>query len=151
MSEAEKILEMIEQVSPDDTAKLDEIDARVWAYLHLHDDFKIYFHKERGAITYRHNSWPKDAHYSVLRHGFSNPKVTTSRDALKAIRPSGYFFLRRSPPDDGWPYIETSLVKILKDGDEELRFSNMIGTLATEELAELHAIIQAIKYERTKP
>lgn len=97
------ILKMIETVSPDDTEKLDEIDARVWVCLHLQGDFNISING--GIIYYRHNSWPEDAR-TILQHPFQNPEYTRSRDALKAIRPEG--------------------------------------------LAELHAILQAIEFERTK-
>jgi hypothetical protein len=45
MTEAETILKLIESVDPKDTAKLDEIDARVWCYLHY----------ERFGSIGRHN------------------------------------------------------------------------------------------------
>jgi hypothetical protein len=41
MTDAETILKMIETVDPTDTAKLDEIDARVWCWLKGHEYLDI--------------------------------------------------------------------------------------------------------------
>jgi len=66
---------------------------------------------------------------------------TRSRDILKGIRPDGWFLSM-----EGWPQDEPPLwrykISLHKIG-------NFISPpLPTEELAELHAIIQAIEYER---
>lgn len=126
---AQEILKLIEEVDPNDTAKLDEIDARVWCYIH----------GERYAFN-----------EALSEHGFNNGyggitstkarkarKYTRSRDALKAIRPDGF-----------WP------IKLYKDCNVfrfELTNGSRIASsawLETEELAELHAIIQAIFWDR---
>lgn len=149
MTTAQEILKLIEEVSPDDTAKLDEIDAMVYAYLKLHDGFKVSVHKGGRSITYRHNSWGQE-HPSVLLHLFDGYQVTRSRDALKQIRPEGW---RLSVDGIAWVGVETkknisqdkfacSLLNWKRDA-----FVNSYG-LPTEELAELAAIIQAIEYER---
>lgn len=62
---------------------------------------------------------------------------TRSRDALKAIRPDGWF--NYSAASHGICNF------VLFKGDEKLESSDC----KTEELAELHCIIQAIEYERT--
>ncbi|MDP9196108.1 MAG: hypothetical protein M3O22_04975 [Pseudomonadota bacterium] len=105
--QAQKILDLIEAVDPEDTEKLDEIDRLVREYVNLLDE------------------WPPEF-----------PEYTRSRNALKAIRPEGY-----------WP------IKLFKDG-HVFRFELTNGRkipssawLPTEELAELHAIIQAIAHE----
>lgn len=61
MKEADEILRMIETVSPDDTVKLDEIDARVWCL-------------QEGS-----------AYCADLWHSPDIPKVSRSRDAMKVI------------------------------------------------------------------
>ena len=124
MSAAE-ILKMIEVADPADTAKLDEIDRLFERY------------KTPG------------------RHKIVPPKYTRSRDALKQIRPEGWTFsmLHQSG------YLAVSHKHIKRThidglGNEYPEYVQ-VGTPAlsdtapkTEELAELHAIIQAIEYER---
>ena len=107
-----KILEMIENVSPNDIETLDEIDAEIQWLLGV-CEFPIVL-----PISY-----------------------TRSRDELKKIRPDGWVFWqpvdRRyrgenrgvCPLYDVYPWVFTK-------------------TLPTEELSELHAIIQAIAHER---
>ena len=56
----QEILKLIEEVDPKDTAKLDEIDARVYEFLDFPDS------------------------------NIGCPEYTRSRDALKAIRPEGW-------------------------------------------------------------
>lgn len=137
-NQAQHILAMIESVSPNDTAKLDEIDARVWAYLTLPiDGLTVSFNG--GSVYYRYAAWPKDA-YTVLHHSFQHDKYTRIRDALKAIRPEGCEFA--AAPVFGSGYV-CNLFTSENDG-----FSS--GVLPTEELAELHAIIQAIAYTRAQ-
>lgn len=141
MTEAQLILQMIETVDPNDTAKLDEIDARVWCWL---NDVPIQIIKNEFG-----NSWIK----SVLKNS-PERRYSRSRDVLKDIR------LKR------W-----RLEWISENVTAEAAFGNGTGWscrmytehtggngctvrvagMPTEELAELHAIIQAIEYERTKP
>jgi hypothetical protein len=136
MKAHEQILKMIEEVSPDDTAKLDEIDAMVWCYL-----LKVTFHHMiadyEGDTAYRWSVTAKEAQ-AISQDAL---EYTRSRDALKAIRPEGYtirdyHFL----PCFGWK------VSICGSADKAIDFT--AKDLPTEELAELHAIIQAIAYER---
>lgn len=63
-----QILEMIESVDVNDTAKLDEIDARVWCWLY-------------------HPEIPWDKVRLSGRYNYCG-----SRDALKAIRPEGWIW-----------------------------------------------------------
>lgn len=121
---ATEILRMIEEVSPDDTAKLDEIDARVQPYV--------------------------DAALGVYETemGYQPRKYTRSRDALKAIRPGAWYWFANSSPGSN------NIFSIHKEtsgpsGWYEPCFSSQI--LPTEELAELHAIIQAIEHDRSQP
>jgi hypothetical protein len=75
---------------------------------------------------------------------FTCQRFTRSRDALKSIRPSGWTFLcdNRSSGTDLTYYPPGLLEKY--PSLSEIR----TGVLPTEELAELHAIIQAITHER---
>jgi hypothetical protein len=108
----EQILKMIEAVDPSDTAKMDEIDAMVFRY-----------------VTKDNRSWV----------GLPKPKYTRSRDALKAIRPEGFYF------NGGFvgKYAEYEA-----DNFSIPRIKFNSGDKLTEELAELHAIIQAVAFER---
>jgi hypothetical protein len=128
------ILALIETVAPDDTAKLDEIDARVHCYLGnmtftdmLPPDFgdsPVYLAKSSETCHVRISG---------------SSKYTRSRDALKAIRPKGWAF-------DICDYGHGAFVELRKL--EPSLFENLMP-LPTEELAELHAIIQAVEWERT--
>lgn len=132
----DEILKLIEEVDPSDTAKLDEIDARVDAYVSGRP-FNGYDHKTGLYETIDGNEaceW--------------NPhSYTRSRDALKAIRPHQGHSLFRLFNSDSWDtwqaqiaWYPTSVAKYCTSPH-----------LPTEELAELHAIIQAIAYERGQP
>lgn len=143
MTEAQAILKMIEDVSPDDADTLDEIDARVWCW--------------RGVQGFDENRFRFDLTFDRMRNdkgdgyyycnGRNNrklaPKYTRSRDALKSIRPEGWsysVFHENLSPDNC-----IRVTRLEKDG---VTFENCVATIATEELAELHAIIQAIEWER---
>jgi hypothetical protein len=143
MIKGDTILKLIEEVDPADTAKLDEIDAMVWALLTLNGDFKISF-GNGGSVYYRHNSWPKEAH-TVLHHSFEHNQYTRSRDALKATRPEGWQLMSyRQYKDGGWFVV----YKRPEESHESHWETALAAKLPTEELAELHAIIQAIAFER---
>jgi len=126
MTDARKILEMIENVAVDDVAALDEIDLVVWEYRHKAAYPETWF----GPVGDMKPLYP--------------PKVTRSRDALKAIRPEGYtlrlHYEHREVPEGYCAVIE----------NDSFAFDSYMDAhpLPTEELAELHAIIQAIEYER---
>ena len=128
MSEAQTILTMIEAVSPDDTDTLDEIDARVDCLVNgLENNCKPFVKPVFGtrvlALTAR--------------------KYTRSRDALKAIRPEG-FKVEIFSANARWSvYFTTHWNR-----NRQCQFKAL--DLPTEELAELHAIIQAIEWERNQ-
>ena len=130
-TEAKKILELIESVDPADSAALDEIDARVWCF-------------KKGLLFQR--QW-KSKNMGNCVKGYDSehvelcvPKYTRSRDALKAIRPEGCTILIHGYKPEQW----TGIAYRHTDNN---RFSAP-SFLPTEELAELHAIIQAIEYNR---
>lgn len=123
MTDAQTILRLIEAVDREDSEKLDEIDVRVWFFVREEDPIKG-------------QTWK----------GPKPPEFSRSRDALKAIRPEGWC-LERVQTDDrlGYSFILTKMNAIgwgahIKTPD--------FKWFKTEELAELHAIIQAIEYER---
>ena len=132
-----KILEMVESVDPKDRKALDEIDARVWCW---------YFKKEYEAHSIHH--YLGDGSIYVMftnkgkRGGAYYKKYTRSRDALKSIRPEGWWFEVRPffEPDQGVHYNCHS--GIWHDG---IKFYGR--DLPTEELEELYAIIQALEYD----
>ena len=152
MSEASsKILELIENVDVDDTNVVDmlnEIDCHVYAYLKLHDNFDVHVHKGGKSITYRHNSWEKETP-SVLMHLFKDFQYTKSRDLLKSIRPEGWSWYASSNVNMDSFVIHTGFVEAT-EGQPLMHDVEFLGEVVgkTEELAELHAIIQAIAYER---
>lgn len=121
---AADILRMIETVDPDDTGKLDEIDIRVqW---HINPEMGYHLSDVPGSGL----RIVKNHHYAFKPRP---PKYTRSRDALKGIRPDGWKFKIWSDGACEWWKWPTSPENI---------------SLKTEELAELHAIIQAIEHER---
>jgi hypothetical protein len=107
------ILKMIETVSSDDTAKLDEIDKAVFYYC--------------------------GCSFASIQ------KYTRSRDALKAIRPNGSSLSLCIGIDGRTKYQYWHATK-----DNPNPYPYEASDLPTEELAELHAIIQAIEYERNR-
>lgn len=135
-SESKKILEMIENLSLDDEVALNEIDARVWVFLELSNEFEITF--SGATVYYRHKSWPSGAR-TIMHHPFQHPQYTRSRDALKSVRPDGWAFAI-------WSNVSCAkwVCGISKDSDNLMTSVS----LPSEELAELHAIIQAKQWER---
>jgi hypothetical protein len=130
MTDAQNILKMIGTVDPSDAAKLDEIDARVWCWLRGY----IFEHVDSGFVK------------AVGRPPYLGiKKYTRSRDALKSIRPEGYGVPNFCKYFDGF-------VSAISKGDIKENNLRIISApkCRTEELAELHAIIQAIDYERGK-
>ena len=125
---SEEILKLIEAVDPSDTPKLDEIDCAVWF-----------------IIT--HGSLPETP-IPVLRNFKESPwgldKYTRSRDALKSIRPEGWSFQGARQADDGTFWAE------LRKGYQTSYEVAKVSKCKTEELAELHVIIQAIQWERNQ-
>lgn len=129
MSQAQKILKMIESVDPSDTDTLDEIDARVFYY--LAEDDPDAFWDDNGKLT--------PAFRDDLNKGVPFTPHTRSRDALKTIRPEGWL--------SGFVQYPTGYKYIIEHKDSGLVIRGR--EMPTEELAELHAIIQAIEWERS--
>lgn len=138
MTEAQKILEMIEAADPADTAMMDEIDARAWCWLKGIEYFGYGF--QTGDLG--------EPEMYLLDHNHKYPmRVTTSRDALKSIRPEGWIICYMNQDwyvDGSYTYTRIGMKKLMSRG-----IGVQSKALETEELAELHAIIQAIEYERT--
>ena len=120
---AQEILAMIEAVDPADTAKLDEIDRWVCRYVH-------------GMSEGFNGTYEPEKH-----------RYTSSRDALKAIRPKGYsvYIQKTTSCMCTMEYVTYGALDEDKIKPQKLVTAR---NLPTEELAELHAIIQAIAYER---
>ena len=124
----EPILRMIESVSPDDSKALDEIDARVWCYLNEY----LFHHMAYGTPYYTASSVGR----------YCREEYTRSRDALKAIRPENWTFDIYNTVQNG-SNCEGQYMK-----EDDIVIYRMSPRLKTEELVELHAILQAIAYER---
>lgn len=145
MKPHETILKMIEEVDPNDTAKLDEIDFDVCMFVYrlkrhtFHPTIKTN-DEYKGKFG---SSWATDKNGDVIPNSCANhstwPEFTRSRDASKSIRPRNYV-LKNETCTDEWACVELSGVDI------EINFKTPV--LPNEYLAELHAIIQAIAYER---
>lgn len=137
MTEAEKILALIEDVDPSDTAKMDEID---WLVDRLcYPCWKVIKGSYGQDRLYK---WEDGSHE---RQAYL---FTRSRDALKAIRPKDYGFLQIMHTEDGKAYCQIKAGNdALHSPDYDVRDGEELY-LPTEELAELHAIIQAIEWER---
>lgn len=136
-----QILKMIEAVDPSDTETMDEINARVWCWLN-----GFVFMQFQGISRFYYNALneeEKTAFKQITHNIDDTPKYTRSRDALKCIRPDGWGICH-SPQGKFNTHIIVYCYQIGQKG-----YNTKGGlVLPTEELAELHAIIQAIAYER---
>lgn len=130
----EHILKMIEEVSPDDTAKLDEIDARVCCYIE-NRSFDKFDYAKSAPLEGRHLVFWADGKRT---HSFM--LYTRSRDAIKTIRPNSLGWCKTT-----YNKMHGNALSDYSCYDIPLSSSPV---LPTEELAELHAILQAIAYER---
>ena len=149
MTEAETILKMIENADPEDTAKLDEIDARVHEYL------GYYWHgggssAEDKIYAGHWADYPDGKRGKGLCECESDeyfapepPEYTRSRDALKAIRPKDCWLETGTDIKDDDTYSYRCRLWHWSESRQRRE-----PALPTEELAELHAIIQAIEFER---
>ena len=138
---AQDLLAMIEEADPKDTDTLDEIDARFWCWLGVQG-----FASGRERIDLSFDMLSKIPDGYAYINNFNNrklaPKYTRSRDELKAIRPERWVVvIKEIIKRGGW-------VCSLRHLNTLYLVNNLAA--ATEELAELHAIIQAIDYERKK-
>lgn len=134
------ILKMIEEVSPNDTTKLGEIDAKVWEYVTGRKSTL----RHKGSVSSPDGYWHSDDGATI---DCLPPQYTRSRDTLKDIRPHGWVTMLVEFDNGGGFILGWNCC--LKNIQDKLVTSRP-GTLPTEELAELHAIIQAIEYERSK-
>lgn len=155
------ILNLIENVDPSDTATLDEIDARVSLWLDGHSFKHSGVDKyENEYIDYLHSNGQDIRLWGSSYARGDMLEYTRSRDALKAIRPEGYswFCLDHKDTTEDWecridftpqskPLWEKTWGRLLKKVPNPL-VQVFSPTLPTEELAELHAIIQAIQWSR---
>jgi hypothetical protein len=135
MTPAQTILKLIESVDPSDTAKLDEIDARVWCLTHGQEYVGRNVSGEECFRNGYNGMTPTSARKAR--------KYTRSRDALKAIRPEGFVWQHLTHYEGFSTRAELNPVT-----DKSIVLSSP-RFLPTEELAELHAIIQAIEHERS--
>lgn len=140
---AKDILSLIESVDPSDTEKMDEIELRAYSYI-KNEGFLGVGKNEAGQDKYifarEYINGP--GKYQLFKSEI--PKYTRSRDALKCIRP------------EGWAAFSMDFYGAFSD----IRFwkcelgkpgKAVASTgLPTEELAELHAIIQSLEHERTE-
>ena len=137
MSDYKKILDMIEGVDPKDTCTLDEIDARSWCWLEEYI-FKNGVSRPYGKLDFNELvKTDKGYYWTNGRNKKWAKKYTTSRDALKAIRPEGWEIAIHE-------HCYGAFTVFLDN--EQFRTPTSEG--ATEELAELHAIISAIQGEK---
>ncbi|GAB3282945.1 hypothetical protein GCM10027347_59580 [Larkinella harenae] len=148
MTTAAEILKLIETVDPDDTAKLDEIDAAVAKYL---GSTVMYFGDSAGNqewVTVEYNIYGVVTDYEAVK------RYTRSRDMLKAIRPEGWLVTIGQYPtwgkDQWYSKLEHITDKFIDVPNKAMNGQSLYktGYAGTEELAELHALIQAIAYER---
>lgn len=145
-TEAQKILEMIEAVDPADTDTLDEIDARVWCWLNRTPTWLSHYRDLEECpssttptviydIEHIDGAVEINAHYNLCY----SERYTRSRDALKSVRPEGWSpYLRFERGDGGSVIYRFELCN---------RWGDIVQSawVESEELAELHAIIQAIE------
>jgi len=149
-TKAETILKMIEEVDPNDTAKLDEIDARMHIFFwpsHLHPApsvdqlIKAHYDDIMGG-------WEDSEGNERLTKVFELTLYTRSRDALKAIRPKGWWIRDCERLSDFVAGSEGRNYYIALRCQTENKIKTVHAYAISEELAELQAIIQAIEYER---
>jgi hypothetical protein len=130
IEQGKELLKLIEEVNVNDFRTLDFIDVKFDCLL------------ENNEIEVVDGEMTIDGNF-VFQEDF--PQYTRSRDALKAIRPEGWAFTV-SMNENG-----DSLAQAFKGcnrnapADVELR--SPLENRLTEELAELHAIIQALIWE----
>lgn len=128
---SEEILKLIEEVDPADTDKLDQIDARVESFAHPGVTIET---DATGAFINR-----------CYARRYKPPQYTRSRDALKSIRLEGW---KNWALFDGYKEGAKFRGEMFSPDQNHQDIVIQTDWLPTEELAELHAIIQAIAYER---
>lgn len=137
MIDADTILKMIESVDLSDKRDVEELDVAVWEYTKRWKVLSSY----NRCITVEDDcvaSGKLTLPYNDL------PFYTRDRNALRKICPEGWKIYRKY-------YLKTEdkhLVKLAPPRICSIRYV-CSPRLPTEELAELHAIIQAIRFERS--
>jgi hypothetical protein len=134
MTEAETILKMIESVDTADSAKLDEIDMAVEQFI---QQKKLQFRfRDRGDLVPAFSYAYDDGHGNWMQ--VIGTAYTRSRDALKEIRP------------EGWEISMSEKGQWCDLWKKDMKWHCVAKeiNLYSEELAELHVIIQAIAFER---
>lgn len=126
----EKILKLIEETNGVDPQQLHEIDGRVWCYLNGYN-----FAGVRHDRIYKVDEFQCEIE---IFNGVCKLKYSSSRDALKKIRPKDYIL--EVCTANSWG--TASLSGINNENFIECPF------VCSEEMAELHVIIQAIAKER---
>ena len=144
-NQADEILKLIEKAKPEHHGMLTDIDTLVWSYITGKNAISSIYDSVHGELSIA--STGADGDPAVV---FYYPRIyktksyTRSRDALKSVRPNNLLdFSVHKRRDNLWDCMWST-------DKEELRPEKWAVRLPTEELAELHAIIQAIKWERAK-
>lgn len=142
MTPGQEILRLIENIGIPDYKKFAEIDARCNCYIRKLD----YVHHEigkTGLLSYKYKSEGPGSAYG-MRWAVSARRFTHSRDDLKHARPVGWIF--------NTVYYAQEQKFSTAAYHEKVGFMNQVheGALLhmTEELAELHGIIQAMEYDK---
>ncbi len=136
---SKEILELIERVLPDDTAAMDEIDARVWCFV-----------KELAFEEIESNwCWFILDGIRSKRPMDYMAKYTRSLDAQEAIDTNGWFFdISNILP---YPWKDNTVItrcRAYKWGPFCISPKSFRSDLSIEVLARLHAKIQIVDYER---
>jgi hypothetical protein len=142
--EAETILKMIEMADQADMAALDRIDGRVWCWF---SDCEYIGHDKVDQYNYMAKPKMGDG-AGFYKSVNERTRYTRSRDALKVIRPDGWFMNGYYALACGSCAADSNYQFVIERVAKGTGIRMISPKLATEELAELHAYIQAIAYER---
>lgn len=142
MTQDREILKLIEEADPSDTAKLDEIDARVHNLIYPNDPVEQ--NSGNGEWYNRREGWT-----------FHGLKYTRSLDALQEIAPKDWWFSLNQygqwfscnanwdgDPDNVSLHTHDAFSRDKKEKYKPQRSRSLVW---------LHAIIQAIDHERSQP
>ncbi len=135
-SECSRILKMIEAVDPNDSAALDEIDARVKCYVTAAYKSEFVAMVDRGALYGRPDN-RLSGYYERSTYGGKTEtrdvnlivRYTLSRDALKAIRPEGWYI-----SITGWPRSFSCYVAD-KVEDKLTRWTKVVGARVSKDFS----------------
>lgn len=164
MTDYEKLLKLIE-ANPTKVAELYEIDARSWCYFNnkklIEWPASVDFKNRKNVLFedgFYHKEDTNDSGRAFQRI-WPHLQYTRSRDALKSARPEGLHLTIKTNYVDKEKYNYCQgWIEIKRNSDTfyageydhyDHEFYQNTG-FVTEELAELHVIIQAIEWERIK-